>query len=70
MPRALLIQADCDVLFSEGEAYGERLEAAGVEVTRKLYTQTLHGFLSSVGYLEEAIDTPETIASYLQQHSI
>jgi acetyl esterase/lipase len=44
-PPALLLLAGLDVLADEGEAYAERLRAAGVPVTVKRYADAIHGFL-------------------------
>lgn len=41
---AVLITAECDLLCTDGEAYGERLKAAGVPVAQKRYDGQIHGF--------------------------
>jgi len=46
LPRATIVTAGCDVLRDEAEAYGERLEAAGVPVSVRRYPGQLHGFWS------------------------
>lgn len=46
LPPALLIVAGFDPLRDEDLAYGERLQAAGVEVEMANYTGMVHGFMS------------------------
>jgi acetyl esterase len=52
VPPAHLITAEFDPLRDEGEAYAERLRAAGVAVTGKRYDGVIHGFFS----MSDAID--------------
>lgn len=46
LPPTLLITADRDVLRSEGEAYGKKLIAAGVDTVTVRYLNVGHGFLT------------------------
>jgi acetyl esterase len=53
LPPALIVTASHDPLVDEAKAYGERLAAAGVEVTYRRYPGVVHGFMTMAG----AVDT-------------
>lgn len=56
LPPALIQVAELDVLRDEGEAYGRRLDEAGVDVTVTRYNGTIHDF----GLLNVLADVPST----------
>lgn len=62
LPPALIITSDNDVLRDEAEAYGRKLDEAGVPVTTVRYNGTIHDF----GLLNALSEIPQTKTMFNQ----
>lgn len=51
---ALVISAECDVLFDEGVRYVELLRTGGVQVEHEIYSGVIHGFFAMPSLIDEA----------------
>ncbi len=63
---AMVVVAERDPLRSEGLAYADALEAAGVEVTRRLVPGMVHGFLTKSGVFAATDKVIAAIAAELR----
>jgi acetyl esterase len=62
LPPALIQVAESDVLRDEGEAYGRKLDAAGVKVTTVRYNGMIHDF----GLLNGLAEVPAVRSLFVQ----
>jgi acetyl esterase len=67
LPPTLLLTAEFDPLRDEGEAYGERLAAAGVEVEMRRYDGLIHAFFSLAGFIEAAREAVDQVGAALRR---
>ena len=63
---ATIIAAEIDPLLSEGQAYAEKLKAAGVSVTYKEYKGVTHEFFGMGAVVDEAKQAEELAAEGLK----
>jgi acetyl esterase len=66
LPPALVVTCGCDLLRDEGQAYAERLAAAGVPVEQRCFDGTIHACLSFAGAIPTGLDALSFVASRLR----
>jgi acetyl esterase len=66
LPPALVITAEYDPLRDEGEAYGRRLQEAGVDTTISRYDGMIHGFFGMVGIMDKSGQVMEEATAALR----
>jgi acetyl esterase len=64
---AVVLTAEHDPLRDEGEAYADRLRAAGVPVEHRRFDGQMHGFFSMVGVLPGSADAIAYVAGQLDR---
>ena len=67
LPPAYFVLAEYDPLRDEGLAYAEKLEAAGVPVTVRLYDDQLHVFFTMVNVFESADQAVADVAQAIRK---
>jgi len=66
LPAAMILTAEYDPLRDEGEAYAERLRAAGVPVELRRYDGLIHGFARRTNVLDRARQALQDVATALR----
>jgi acetyl esterase len=69
LPPALIITSEFGVLRDEGEAYGQRLEEAGVPTTVSRYDGVLHGFFAAAAIFDLGHDARAEVGAALRAAS-
>lgn len=67
LPPATIISAELDPLQSEGQAYADKLEEAGVPVTAKVYKGVTHEFFGMATVVPEAKEAQSLAAGELKK---
>ena len=67
LPPALVLTAQCDVLHDEGEAYAQRLRAAGVEVEYRKARGMIHGFFTMAPMIDGAVRAQALVCDALKR---
>jgi acetyl esterase len=67
LPPALIVTGECDLLRDEGEEYGERLRAAGVDAQITRYPRMPHGFIDYRGLVDEGWQALDEIGEMLKR---
>ena len=66
LPPTHVVTAEYDVLRDEGEAFADKLAAAGVPVTRKRYDGMLHGFVHFSALFDDGIQAISEIGTKIR----
>lgn len=66
LPPCTMVLAEIDPLFSEGEAYAEKMARAGIDVGLATYEGVCHEFFGMSGLVSEADDAVAYVAAQLR----
>jgi acetyl esterase len=68
-PPAVVLTAEHDVLRDEGEAYAERLRAAGADVSHRRFAGQMHGFFALVNVLPASADGLDFVVEAIKRRT-
>jgi len=68
LPPAVVLTAEHDVLRDEGEAYAEKLRAAGIPVRHRRFDGQMHGFFTMVNVLPGSAAGIDYVVSEIAKH--
>jgi acetyl esterase len=67
LPSATVLVAEYDPLRDEGQAYGGRLAAAGIDTATWLAPGMIHGFVSMFGFVPDALPWIDRVGARLRE---
>jgi len=69
LPETYILTGGFDPLVDDGKAYADKLEAAGVAVTHKLYPGQIHGFISLTKVIPQGAEALRGITNWLKSRT-
>jgi len=66
-PPTLVVTAERDLLQSQGEAFAQRLQRAGVQARRSHYTGVMHDFFGAAAVLDKAEQAQQEAADHFRR---
>ena len=67
LPEAVIVTAEYDPLRDEGEAYGQKMDAAGVKVRLLRYPGMMHAFIRMIAHLDKAREALDEVSGTIRE---